>query len=390
MQFDILDLGPIKIQPGEVAKLNRAVSDLYVGQILKTVVVKAINDQTVMLNINGNNINAQTAHKFEPGQSLEVEVQRQGDSVILKVQSGNIPPQTIQKALTQVITQQLPANQTLNQLVTMLQNQQLPPSITQSLQNFLQSLPSLNQLSYALPSLVAQTGLFTENKLKKDTNNASSPVKNDLKSLLWSVLSSSKGSNKSSDHPYLSLTQLDNPEHAPLAFPGARPQPFQPFNPNLFSDTLSLGEQLQQLAKIGLARIVSLQLTHLASTQQGHYQVMLDLPFVVDDTLQTIPLLIEQLPNPSPDQVAPWRAQFAVNLSAIGAVQTSIELTYKSLSIVCHVEKAQTQTQLNSIEQQVRQWSQEQGLILKRWQVILGLQKNNFSDHTFSMVDIKL
>ncbi|WP_367606387.1 hypothetical protein [Legionella sp. W05-934-2] len=391
MQLETFAPGQIKIQPGEVAKLNRAVSDLYVGQILKTIVVKSVNDQTVMLNINGNNINAQTAHRYIPGQELTVQVAKQGNEIHLQVQPQTNTTQAIQQAISQHITQQLPTNQVLSHIANLMQTNRLPPPIQSLIQNWMQSMPMLGQLSQVLPSLMGKSGLFFENKLRKIGSSNAYQIKGDLKGMLFRLLALTQTVDSKVDKS-LKLPANVNPKHAPLPLPGAIPQPFQEADLlELGIDKLSLKDQLHFLAKAGLARITSLQLSHLGLNQsQTNYQIMLDLPFRLNGRIETIPLLIKQEAFQHNTSLDTWSAQFALNLDNIGPIQAKVQLTYKTIGVEINIEKPQNEHMLQEIKPLLSVWANEQGLRLGRWQINHGLEQNDFREHPFSIVDIEL
>ncbi|MFC7782265.1 hypothetical protein ACFQY6_11375 [Legionella taurinensis] len=67
MAFDIGAVQSVRLNPVQELKLAKPAVDLYVGQILKSVVVGALKDDQVTIQINGQNINAKTAHHFARG-----------------------------------------------------------------------------------------------------------------------------------------------------------------------------------------------------------------------------------------------------------------------------------------------------------------------------------
>lgn len=85
MPVDIGYTPSIRLNPIQELKITKPDIELYAGQILKTVVVKELNENQVLININGQNINANTAHHFDAGELLQVKVVLANGETILQV-----------------------------------------------------------------------------------------------------------------------------------------------------------------------------------------------------------------------------------------------------------------------------------------------------------------
>lgn len=75
----------VRLEPLQELKLTKPATELYVGQLLKTVVVKALSENQVLININGQNINARTSHHINPGELLQVKVVKTEGETVLQI-----------------------------------------------------------------------------------------------------------------------------------------------------------------------------------------------------------------------------------------------------------------------------------------------------------------
>lgn len=86
MSVEMSKTSSVRFPPGQEIKLAKPATELYVGQILKTVVVTTLSNDQVLININGQNLNAKASHHFTPGELFEVKVLANHPETILEVQ----------------------------------------------------------------------------------------------------------------------------------------------------------------------------------------------------------------------------------------------------------------------------------------------------------------
>ncbi len=200
MLIDIPGIQTYKLSAGQELKLLQPNQGLVVGEVLKAVVISAIGEGKLMLNLDGANINAKTAHQFVPGEELKVKVDKQDGQIILKVQGQKFSESILNQAIREVLPKQVPATKLLNisNVISQLPNNmqsKLPIEVTAQLKQITSQLPSLNQItnSSGLKSVIQNSGVFLENKLASiagsdkpilNTQNISQDFKGQLLKLL--------------------------------------------------------------------------------------------------------------------------------------------------------------------------------------------------------------
>lgn len=163
--------------------------NLTVGQELLAKVIATNANGEVTLNINNAILNARTSVALTEGQLLQLIVSQTGKQIMLQ-----LPQKMLQEALTQqILRESLPKQQPLNQTVQLLQQtlQQasqlgLPQRVTQSLQNFINRLPTTQQLSdgRSLKEAIKSSGIFLEKSITQMSEGLGKIANNDLKALL--------------------------------------------------------------------------------------------------------------------------------------------------------------------------------------------------------------
>lgn len=224
MLLNIPGLSTIKINPNQTVKLQRALNSLYVGQILQADVITTTASNRLTLNIEGQKIQAQTSHRFKPGDSLQVKVKSNGKIPELIV-TGKIIKQTqIQQALRQVLPHQIAPKQILNTLSLMSQTlvpdlqektptplekipssikpdnpqgmplpvlkQDFPKKVHQVITQLINSLSNSSQISNpnTLKQSVLQSGQFLENNLISHSLPMTPAIGKDYKAQLFNLL----------------------------------------------------------------------------------------------------------------------------------------------------------------------------------------------------------
>ncbi len=383
MPIDIGNLTSIiRLNPGQELKTVKPASDLYVGQILKTVVVKALDDNQVLININGQNINAKTSHHFSPGEQLQVQVKTIQDEIVLQIMK-EVPQQKIlQSALMKTLPQQAPATEILTMLSRLQHQEKLPENLQRQIQQLFLQIPSLEKLPAQLKEALKYSGLFLERNLLQGQSRHQ--LSKDFKALLFQMLASTRPSGEREQK-----IMLPGNFHAP-PIAGARPQPLPvpmlpPFEHLTKEQLLEvLNQQLQHV----VARVTSQQIHHLQQQEASVLQFMFDLPVKTEQGIEVIPFQIEKEPA-SATQTERWSLGFAVNLSELGGIQGRLSLAGRQLDIQLNVEKQASIDLLNEHQSAIIERLEEIGLECKNWTIKQGIEAGSNPDG-FRLLDIRI
>lgn len=367
-------------------KLNKQQLNFSAGQILNAAVRSVYSNHEVLLTINGQDVNAKTTQQFMPGQLLQVKVVASQPETILEVYK-TIDPSLLQMALRATLPRQAPATHLLMLLQQLQYTSSIPAALSQQINSLLHSLPNITQLAQYLPHAINQSGLFFESSLapwRQGLNAAR--LKGDFKGQCFSLLQQLP---LSSSPKYLNVTTSIQEDTLPLR--GATPQPLSP-EPLMNLSELSLTtiqQLLREYTEHVLARITAQQVNHLVHQPHQGYLLMLDLPVLVDDHYEIIPLMIEHH-KAEPQRPSQWSISFALNLCELGGLQGRVSLGGHALELDINTEIESTMLLLKTHQQELEQLFDEQGLNLKHLRVQLGLKQNNIDATTLHLLDIRV
>ncbi len=158
------------LTPVQDIQLTKAGLDLYLGQILKAAIVGTNNDNQVTLNINGQNVNAKTNQKFNPGDVLEVKVNANEDEILLEIQQKNafyfhLTTLSAAKCSDASITQTSTTQQFIGKLKSIGAIRKVTSALTQQINTILSSVTPLSQLPQQLLQAINKSGMFLESSL---------------------------------------------------------------------------------------------------------------------------------------------------------------------------------------------------------------------------------
>jgi hypothetical protein len=188
-------IGPTSTSIGGSLNLGQTAAQalkLSVGQMLSVTVTKVEGNQ-VNFNLAGRSFTATSQQSLQAGQQLDVKVTQTKPNVILQIQPRTAPgtpqpntQQTLQTAYRQLLPNQMPINQGLQQLVQFSQTGLLPANIQSHITSLLEQLfkPSTQTSAKELKNQLLSSGLFLENQLGKTQK----PPTNDLKARLLQLL----------------------------------------------------------------------------------------------------------------------------------------------------------------------------------------------------------
>ncbi|ASQ44976.1 flagellar hook-length control protein FliK [Legionella clemsonensis] len=372
MAIDMPNNMPVRLEPMQELKLTKPSTELYVGQILKTVVVKALSENQVLININGQNINARTSHHINPDELLQVKVvQTEGETVLQILRN---PPELnlLHKALMQTLPKQSSPAYLLASLSGLSTVSNLPPMIRQQIQHLLTTFSPVAQLPQQLAQAIGYSGLFWENTLVHWR-------KTDSKEFLTRDFKGQciKLSGLLNEQPHISSAKarFNEPESFPLLSNVLQP----PRNSAAISFT---GEPVEHILTLlrdhtmqTLARVETNQLLHLLHSQNEPYRLLLELPLHTLSGLELIPLKIEEHRQQQALQAgkSSWSMSFAIHLSHLGDIQAKVKLQDTALEVQINADKKETVAYLTEQQQTFANLLESLGLTLTLWNVDVGL-----------------
>jgi hypothetical protein len=381
----------VRLTTVQEIKLAKPATELYVGQILKTVVVAPLTNNQVLININGQNMNAKSSHTFKPGELLEVKVIANQEETILEVQHKPPSLSVLQNALLLNLPKQAPATHLLNTLEQLVNSKNLPESITQQIKAILGTITPISELPQQLMLAINRSGLFFESELFNwQRGMYPQGIRADFKGQCLKLLSSLPPSiNKGINLMAQGESQLL--ETDPLPLPGAIPQP-------LHKDSLLylleqtpeelesiLGDQLTQV----IARITTNQVNHLTTENKDGYLIMMDLPIKTPDHIDVIPLMIKHHPA-TPMHQSKWSISFALSLTNLGDMQATVSLYDNNIDIKINAQNVYTIETLKDYQNGIGVVLSKLGLSLRHWKLQLGLENNQIDVANLRLLDIRI
>ncbi|MCC5792396.1 MAG: hypothetical protein JJT82_07305 [Legionellaceae bacterium] len=375
----------IRLSPGQESKLSNPAHLLYVGRILKTAIVRPLEHNQVLININGNNINATTSHSLKSGDLLQVKViaHHEGE-IILQALKTPKHSSALARALSHYLPHQLTAGPFYHILRQLLAKEQLPTPLRTVSQSLLQSLPTPGTLPQHFATMLLNSGLFLESRLLRQDKSLRD--NQDFKALLLKLLSQLPRS----PHPIKPAALDACQQNVPL--PGSLPQALPSSSLNGLADLAQepLLQLLAQQAEGVLARLICYQLQQSTQNQAPPWQLSIDLPLQLGDSIDIIPLKISQSPPRSKGKACQWHVLFALELPRIGALQGRLILQGTRLDAYFNTEN---EAGLSFLTPYAADWQKlvaHMGLNMGQWQVAVGLHEEPPQALNFQLIDIHL
>jgi len=391
MAVEMNKAASVRLSPVQEIKLAKPATELYVGQILKTVVVTALTNNQVTININGESVNARTSEHFKPGELLDLKVIANGKETVLEVVTTKDNSATLQAALRQALPIQAPATNLLQTMAQLLTSSNLPGSTNQQIRAFLNSITPLSQLPQQLMQAINQSGVFLESNLFEWQKGMSQQrIQADFKGQCLKLLNNLSSTMKESVSLPADLeSKLLAKDTLPLT--GAIPQPLPKESflnlLNLSSETIQqlLHDQVSQV----LARITAHQIHHLSQDSKDGFLLMLDLPIKTPEGVEVVPLMITEH-KALPMEPSKWSVSFAVNLANLGDLQGTVALSAKNTDVKFNVERPETLELLDHYQSEMTQVLASLGLKLRDWKLQLGLENNHIDVENLHLLDIRI
>jgi Flagellar hook-length control protein FliK len=448
MLFELSGLSPIKISPQQSIKIQKALNTLYVGQIIKSVVVSNRNNDKVILNINGQTISAKTKHPFQPGETLDLKVAKTGKQTLFEVINRDNGKQMIQQAQRQILPKQMPANQLLNILNaidTMVNKQvaQLPQHIINQVNQLLNTLLPKQAIENAqlLKQAIQNNGVLLEKKLleqfklnKTISHKSLKPpmmITHDFKTQLFqlakvlddviaqipttrvnkslqfpsatiaasthknSVIENSSQNNSHSkitqDNSHYKLTQITS-KHESVPIKGAIPQPLK-LNQSILINWEMPNQILSDLKQHVTHSIARIQANQLASiSHETQVSFLIDLPIKQEKSIDVLPMLIEENnpTNKKSDTKKTWSVMLALNLEKLGQLQIKITLNDDNAYLNFWLDSSSSLHAITNEKKIIAKEFESIQLSLTTFQTHLGLQENIFDNKKNSFLDLTI
>ena len=326
---------------------------LHVGQRLRATVVRLTANHGAVLQLNNQQVRAQTPLPLTPGQRLEVEVSRLTPSPVLKLRAGFAPQHagTVHQALQTLLPRQnsfAPLAANLAAVLGESLSVKLPKPVLAAAHALLDGLPKQNDLTrpVTLRDAITRSGLFLEHRLAT-TLSASSELNADLKTLLLRLivaLARHRG-QAAAQSPTLT-TPLPTPPAPPL-----RPLPPQTHSrPSAtaahMSNVLALLGELERQSESALARLQLHQLRSLPDPEDNAPQWALELPARNHDNVDIFQLMIGREQAGKSDSQTPreWTITIAVDLAGLGPMYITLRLLNRQVTAAIWAERKETVT----------------------------------------------
>ena len=317
-----------------------------VGQTLQAVVVKAVVNQTALLQVNNQQLRVETLAPLSVGQRLAVEVVQIEPRPILRLQA--LPPttpisaeQVANAALKQALPRQTGLAPLLANLHFLSQSQQvsttLAPLVLESIKKVIANLPKRSQVTTAegLKAALKDSGLFLENKLASAPTN--STAGRDIKAILSQLMAQIRQAPQTGNQtttplgPQAAVTALSavNAQVPPPPQRSARSQPQAQANPTLVGITsvLNVLGEIGKQTEGALARLLLHQLASLPQQDQNTALWMFELPVQHQGKTDLFQFTIQEEEREKDDQDQPRYSIFlSFDLAGLGPVH--IKLSY--------------------------------------------------------------
>lgn len=391
MGVEINKSSNVRLSAAQEFKLAKSNTELYPGQVLKTVVVAVMSQNEVLIDLDGQTLTARTPYPFSPGDLLEVKVLSTQDEPILEILNQISSRALLQSALLEALPRQAPASYLLSTLNQLTNLSPIPEFIYQHIKTLLNSIAPMSELAKSLKQVINRSGVFLEaGLLASDPERPNPQISDDFKAQCQRLLASIEAQFK--NNPLTASTQASKLlGKDPLPLPGAIPQPLNQaalFQLMDFSSEELLSLLHDQVTQV-LARTTVHQVNHLTHNPTQGYMLMLDLPIRTPEGLDVIPLMIKQHPA-EPMHPSQWSVSFAVHLTQLGKIQGTVALDAQMVDIKLNTQNSLTLDTLKEYEAELAQVLRDHGLKLRDCKLQLGLEHNPIEVENLHLLDIRI
>lgn len=350
-----------------------------VGQLLKASVVTANTNGTASLRINGVLFDAltQTRLPAAPGQALQLQVVRAGETPVLRVLDTSNPADPLTRALRTALPRQGGLRPLLANIAALAQTSNASPTrpaahLVQLGKQVFRNLPDVETVSQpgGLRRALLDSGIFLEAKLAQGQTGVQSPsLITDFKAGLLRLFSGLLALRQAGDHkvaPPSNRTTTAPPAPAP-PLRGIPLQPQAAASASLTEPQSNAGAVRELLPQVeaGLARV---QLSQLASLPGNDYATPMwtvELPVRREDRTDLFHLHIRRDRGGTRSTDAEtWSVSLAFDLEGLGAVHARVTVVGRQVSLGLRVERAATASLFNRHLEELDSRFQQAGLEL--------------------------
>lgn len=378
----------LRLNPGDEAKVQKPATELYVGQIMKAVVVSAADDSAI-IQLNEQFFQAKTPFRFQPGQILEVEVAAVGQQPILKLQPPHSSISDISHQLAQYLPKQGHPLILLQGLSYAYQHQVLPENLKIAIANILQHIPNAQNLGQNFITQLLGSGVFLEHlfaKLKQDLPNKI----DDFKALLLDLRQQFQrldipGKSMPIPAEFINKTAILGAQYMPESFLGEEKlAAFLAEQP-----ARQLLQFLHSATEASIARIHTQQLLMAEhQTAQPHF-LLFDIPVRNQHHFDCVSFRFEQKRNPA-QLHSEHLVHFALNPVNLGSIEGSLRMKKQDLELYLYLSEATTLTLFENHREQLCSLLESQDISVKTVEMIPGQRPQNGHRSDESLVDISL
>lgn len=379
----------VRLSPGDEAKTQKPATELYIGQIMKAVVVNSMADDSAVIQLNQQFFQAKTPFRFQPGQVLDVEVIAAGQQPVLKLQQSLATNPDIHQHLAQFLPKQGHPLVLLEGLSYAYQHQALPENVKIAIANTLQNIPNAQNLGQNFITQLLGSGIFLEHlfaKLKQDLPNKT----NDFKALLFGLryqFQSLDLSGKSVPIPadFIDKTAILGAQYMPESFQeSAKLAAFL-----AEQEPMELLRFLHSATEASIARIHTQQLLIAEhQTTQPHF-LLFDIPVRNQNHFDCVSFRFEEKRNPGQLR-SEHSVHFALSPENLGAIEGSLRMQKQELELQLYLDKPETLRLFEAHRPELCKLLESQDITVKTMNITPGSRPQNGRRSGETLVDISL
>jgi hypothetical protein len=349
-------------------------------RLTATVLDSNASTNTVLLNIQGALLKAETTLPLTPNQQVILEVKTVSPQLVLSMANEDSTHQLPKELI--LLSNTLPKQLDGNPLFSLLAN--IDKSSSALLKSLIEPLKlssyPIETLPQTLKTALAQSGYFYENQLANQPNY---PYHKDFKGAILKLLQ--QLNNYFPNQPS-NQTPIFHKSPHPMQYP---PIPLV-INP-IHLDDINLPELLKSTAEGVLHRITATQLLHLTEASIIPYQMQIDIPIRIHQKEEVIPFFIKQQPSSSPiSEETTFQMAFAITPAKLGSLQGEVILKGTRLSIILHAESTDTYQLLTDKKNEFESIFVHLGLVVDGIHIDNELKMEEVSLPNYHLVDITI
>lgn len=379
----------VRLSPGDEAKTQKPATELYIGQIMKAVVVKSMADDSAVIQLNQQFFQAKTPFRFQEGQILDVEIIANGQQPVLKLHQAPATGLETNHQLAQFLPKQGHPLVLLQGLAYAYQNHPLPDNIKLAIANVLQHIPNAQSLGQNFISQLLGSGIFLENLLAKFKQDLPKKT-HDFKAVLLSLREQFQamgilGKDSPIPSELIDKSAILSRQYMPVPFrEGEKLASFL-----AQQDIPELLGFLHNATEASIARIHTQQLLIAERPQHTPYFLMFDIPVKNQERFDCVSFRFEESKS-STEHSADHIVHFALNPEQLGSIEGKLRLHRNTLDLHLYIERAESFALFESHRQELTTLLQTQDMQVNSINVSRGTRPDDGQRPNDLLVDISL